>query len=125
MTHAGLGTVHAALAHGLPLVCLPLGRDQPDNAARVAWHGAGLRLSPNSRPSDIRAAVETVLSDPQLSASARRLSTAIAEERPAEKAAKALERVADRSRSTEPLAADARAEKLLAADTTGAPMMDS
>ncbi|MGH2557106.1 MAG: glycosyltransferase, partial [Actinomycetota bacterium] len=41
VTHAGLGTVHAALAHGVPLVCLPIGRDQPDNAARVAWHGAG------------------------------------------------------------------------------------
>ena len=35
ITHAGLGTVHAALAHGLPLVCMPIGRDQPDIAARV------------------------------------------------------------------------------------------
>src|SRR5205814_8943424 len=34
VTHAGLGTIVAALSHGLPLVCLPLGRDQPHNAER-------------------------------------------------------------------------------------------
>ena len=94
VTHAGLGTVHAALAHGLPLVCLPLGRDQPDNAARVQWHGAGLRLSPKSSPAVIRAAVERVLHDPAFAASARRLAAAFAEEAAAERAASALEAVA-------------------------------
>jgi UDP:flavonoid glycosyltransferase YjiC (YdhE family) len=93
VTHAGLGTVHAALAHGLPLVCLPIGRDQPDNAARVAWHGAGLRLSPKSSPAVIRAAVERVLREPAFGAAAGRLAAAFAEERPAELAPKALEAV--------------------------------
>ena len=93
VTHAGLGTVHAALAHGLPLVCLPIGRDQPDNAARVAWHGAGLRLSPKSAPTVIRAAVERVLRDPAFGAAAGRLAAAFAEERSAELAPKALEAV--------------------------------
>jgi UDP:flavonoid glycosyltransferase YjiC (YdhE family) len=91
VTHAGLGTVHAALAHGLPLVCLPIGRDQPDNAARVESHGAGLRLSPTSSPAVIRAAIKRVLVDPAFAASARRLATAFAEERPAERAMRALE----------------------------------
>jgi len=94
VTHAGLGTVHAALAHGLPLVCLPIGRDQPDNAARVEWHGAGLRLSPKSSPAVIRAAVERVLRDPAFAASARRLASAFVDERPAERAPSALEAVA-------------------------------
>jgi len=94
VTHAGLGTVHAALAHGLPLVCLPIGRDQPDNAARVEWHGAGLRLSPKSAPGVIRAAVERVLGDPAFAASARRLAAAFAEEQPAERAPSALEALA-------------------------------
>jgi MGT family glycosyltransferase len=93
VTHAGLGTVHAALVHGLPLVCLPIGRDQPDNAARVAWRGAGLRLSPKSSPRVIRAAVERVLLDPAIRAAAGRLAAAFAEERPAELAPKALEAV--------------------------------
>lgn len=91
VTHAGLGTVHAALAHGLPLVCLPIGRDQPDNAARVEWHGAGRRLSPTSSPDVIRAAVENVLGDPAFAASARFLAAAFAEERLAERAPNALE----------------------------------
>jgi len=94
VTHAGLGTVHAALAHGLPLVCLPIGRDQPDNAARVEWHGAGLRLSPESSPDAIRAGVKKVLGDPAYATSARRLAAAFAEERPAERAVSALEAVA-------------------------------
>ena len=100
VTHAGLGTVHAALAHGLPLVCLPIGRDQPDNAARVAWHGAGLRLSPKSSPVVIRAAVERVLRDPAFAASARHLAAAFAEERPAERAPSALEAMAGHGEST-------------------------
>jgi MGT family glycosyltransferase len=100
VTHAGLGTVHAALAHGLPLVCLPIGRDQPDNAARVQWHGAGLRLSPTSSPAVIRAGVKRVLGDPAFAASARRLAAAFAEEWPAERALSALEAPAGRRGST-------------------------
>jgi MGT family glycosyltransferase len=100
VTHAGLGTVHAALAHGLPLVCLPIGRDQPDNAARVKWHGAGLRLSPKSSPTVIRAAVERVLSERSFAESAQRLAATFVEERPAERAPSALETVASHARST-------------------------
>jgi MGT family glycosyltransferase len=44
VSHAGMGTVMASLAHGVPLVCLPMGRDQNDVAARVVHAGAGLRL---------------------------------------------------------------------------------
>jgi MGT family glycosyltransferase len=100
VTHAGLGTVHAALAHGLPLVCLPIGRDQPDNAARVKWHRAGLRLSPKSSPAVIRAAVERVLRDPAFAASARRLAAAFGEDRSEERAPSALEAVAGHAGST-------------------------
>jgi len=94
VTHAGLGTVHAALAHGLPLVCLPIGRDQPDNAARVEWHGVGRRLSPKSAPAAIRAAIVEVLREPAFAVSARRLAAAFAEERLTERAPMALEAIA-------------------------------
>ena len=40
--HGGHGTVMRALTHRLPLLCLPMGRDQDDNAARVTARGAGL-----------------------------------------------------------------------------------
>src|SRR5207248_8948080 len=40
VTHAGHGTVIRALAAGVPLVCMPMGRDQNENAARVVFRGA-------------------------------------------------------------------------------------
>lgn len=100
VTHAGLGTVHAALAHGVPLVCLPMARDQPDNAARVVWHGAGLRLTSKSSPSAISTAVATVLRERTFLASAQRLAAEMADERPAETAPRALEAVAAGTGST-------------------------
>ena len=57
VTHAGHGTVIRALAHGVPLVCLPIGRDQPGNAARVAFHGTGIRLTPTTPVETIRHAI--------------------------------------------------------------------
>ncbi len=49
VTHAGLGTVAAALSVGVPLVCTPIDRDQPLNAQRVADLGAGVALAPRRR----------------------------------------------------------------------------
>ena len=76
VTHAGLGTVAAALSAGVPVVCMPSGRDQPDNAVRVVEASAGIRLSPRARPARIRAAVERALSDGRLQAGARRMQDA-------------------------------------------------
>jgi MGT family glycosyltransferase len=75
LTHAGMGTVTRALACGVPLVCLPMGRDQFDVAARVVHAGAGVRLRPGAKPAAIKAAVDRVLRDPDLHTAARRLGT--------------------------------------------------
>lgn len=61
ITHAGHGTVMRALANGVPMVCLPMGRDQGDNAAKVEYHKAGIRLSAKSDPDKIANAVRKVL----------------------------------------------------------------
>src|SRR6185295_19162595 len=42
--HGGSGTVLAALAHGLPLLCLPRGADQFANASNLERVGAGISL---------------------------------------------------------------------------------
>lgn len=74
VTHAGLGTTLAALGHGVPMVCVPMGRDQFFNAERVAQLGAGLMLMPDSESSAIAAAVEAVLAGPEFAAAAKRLA---------------------------------------------------
>ena len=61
-----------ALAAGVPVVAIPLGRDQLDNAARVAHHGAGLRLKPTAKPDAIAKAVRRLLEEPSFSAAAER-----------------------------------------------------
>jgi UDP:flavonoid glycosyltransferase YjiC (YdhE family) len=63
ITHAGLGTVAAALSHGVPLVCCPLGRDQHLNAFRVEQLGAGLHLDRCEDPTRIAEAVQAILLD--------------------------------------------------------------
>ena len=40
VTHAGHGTVLKTLAAGVPMVCMPMGRDQKDNTVRVLRLGA-------------------------------------------------------------------------------------
>lgn len=77
VTHAGHGTVMKALVANVPMLCLPMGRDQNDNAARVVGHGAGLRLRPGASETAIRRAVERLLGEPAFAAGARRLGEAI------------------------------------------------
>ena len=77
VTHAGLGTVMRALAHGLPVVCMPMGRDQHDVAARVRWHGAGLDIGRDPAAATIRGALGRVLEDDSFRESAQRQQEAI------------------------------------------------
>ena len=49
VTHAGFGTMAASLAHGVPLVMLPISADQPMNAQRAASNGLGIALAPVDR----------------------------------------------------------------------------
>jgi UDP:flavonoid glycosyltransferase YjiC (YdhE family) len=93
VTHAGHGTVMRALAHGLPVLCLPMGRDQDDNAARVVAHGAGLRLPKTAKPARIAAAVRRLLEEPRYQEGARRIGRAIREDAASDRAVRELEAV--------------------------------
>ena len=111
VTHAGHGTVMRALAHGLPLLCIPMGRDQDDNAARVFARGAGLRLRPSAKPPHIAASVHRLLGEPGFRASAGRLARIIRDDAAADRAVKELEAVGLRSE-------DAAASERLSAQTS-------
>ena len=78
ITHAGLGTVMAALAHGVPLLCIPLKNDQFENAARVVAAGAGRALGSNARRSSLKPAILQLLNDPHFREGAARIAEAIA-----------------------------------------------
>ncbi len=77
ITHAGHGSVVRPLLGGVPLLMLPMGRDQPDNAARVEARGAGLRLSPEASSEQIGAALDRLLADARYRERARALGEAI------------------------------------------------
>jgi len=94
VTHGGMGTVMASLAYGVPLVCIPLGRDQPYNAARVTYSGAGIRLSRSAGLSEITTTIRSALSDGRLAANARRMARALELEMLEDQAALELERIA-------------------------------
>jgi UDP:flavonoid glycosyltransferase YjiC (YdhE family) len=65
VSHGGSGSVIGALAHGLPMVLLPLGADQPLNAARCEALGVARVLdSLTASPHVVRDAVTDVLDDP-------------------------------------------------------------
>jgi MGT family glycosyltransferase len=80
VTQCGLGTLTKGLAAGVPLVCLPVLGDQPDNAARVSTHGAGIRLPTDASSEQISAAIEQVLVDRRFREAAQRLRAAMSGE---------------------------------------------
>ena len=77
VTHAGWQTVNAALADGVPLVCIPDGRDQPDNAARVVFAGAGVRARRNASPRTLRRVIAAALRNPELALGAAAIARAL------------------------------------------------
>jgi MGT family glycosyltransferase len=78
ISQGGHGTVNRALINGCPLLVLPMGRDQGDNAARVEDKGAGLRLPATSSESEIASAAARLILEPGCRLAARRLGDAIA-----------------------------------------------
>ena len=70
ITHGGHGTVIRALAGGVPVMVVPISRDQPDNAARVVHHGVGIKVSKRSSPEKFAAAIRRALADDALRARA-------------------------------------------------------
>jgi zeaxanthin glucosyltransferase len=65
ITHAGLNTTLESLAHGVPMVAIPIGYDQPGTAARIAHHGTGEFIEVDELTTDrLRGLIEKVLQDP-------------------------------------------------------------
>jgi MGT family glycosyltransferase len=94
VTHAGHGSTLRPLIAGVPLLCLPMGRDQNDNAARVVHRGAGLTLPADANAETIAAAVRRLLDESSFRTAAQALGAAIRADEAARDAAARLEALA-------------------------------
>jgi UDP:flavonoid glycosyltransferase YjiC (YdhE family) len=73
--HGGHGTLVRALASGCPVVACPAIGDMSENAARLDWAGAGVRVPPRFvRPRGVRLAVERALGENSITRRARELA---------------------------------------------------
>jgi MGT family glycosyltransferase len=101
VTHGGHGTVMRALLSRTPMLVIPHGRDQNDNAVRVTDRGAGLSLMPNASVEAIREACLRLLSEPSFRTAAKRLGDLVAAEAENSTAVHELEQAASFARRTE------------------------
>jgi UDP:flavonoid glycosyltransferase YjiC (YdhE family) len=76
--HGGHGGIMAAGAFGVPMVLVPLDRDQPHNAARAEAIGVARVVHRDAEPDAIRAVVEAVRTGERERLGAMRLANAIA-----------------------------------------------
>jgi UDP:flavonoid glycosyltransferase YjiC (YdhE family) len=99
ISHGGSGSVIGALAHGLPMVLIPMGADQPQNAARCEALGAARVLDAvDATPEMIRQAVKEVLKNPTYRQAAEQMRAEIAALPQPEYAVKLLEQLAKEKR---------------------------
>jgi UDP:flavonoid glycosyltransferase YjiC (YdhE family) len=93
----GSGTTGQALRAGRPMVVVPFGWDQPDNAARVERLGVGLHVPREAYSSATAAsAIHRVLTEPNFVARAAEIGERVRREDALTIACEAVERVLDR-----------------------------
>jgi UDP:flavonoid glycosyltransferase YjiC (YdhE family) len=95
--HAGHGTMVRALASGCRVLAVPHVGDMAENAARVDWAGAGVRLPwPLLSPLTLRLAVRSALGRPELGRRAAQLGASAASHSGPARAADLVEQLAAR-----------------------------
>jgi UDP:flavonoid glycosyltransferase YjiC (YdhE family) len=96
--HVGHGTLVRTLACGCPLVACPVAGDMAENAARVDWAGAGVRVPRRFiKPRPLRLAVERVLEDRSIPLRAQSLARWAAQHDAGATAAGLIEQMIERS----------------------------
>jgi UDP:flavonoid glycosyltransferase YjiC (YdhE family) len=93
ITHGGHGTVSTALRHGVPVLCLPMGRDQREVASRAEWHGAGVSTPATTSVPRLRRLIRMALDDSSLRVAAGQLAARMAGDDP-DIAVRELEQIA-------------------------------
>jgi UDP:flavonoid glycosyltransferase YjiC (YdhE family) len=100
-SHGGYGTVLAAIEHGVPMIVVPFGADQPINARSVERLGLGHVIDEQHLTADrVRSAVRSLLDDPTWRGNVERLRDEAAALPPVSEAAEIVAS-ASRTRSRE------------------------
>jgi MGT family glycosyltransferase len=93
VAHGGTGTLLAALSAAMPVLSLPLGRDQPANARRLEQLGLGRALDRDASLDDVADAVAAMLTSEQLYPTVRAFPSLIGAYGAGERAVSTLERL--------------------------------
>jgi len=100
VTHGGSGSTLGPLAQGIPLLVVPQGADQFDNAAAVARAGAGLVIPPAEfNRSNLEAAARRILGEGECRAGAANLAKELAAMPEPRDVLPILERLANKDRT--------------------------
>ena len=102
VNHAGMGTLMAAFAAGVPSICIPLGRDQLLNAQRAEELGAAVTVSPDASPAELRAQISAALRSTELVAGAHEMARSIEHHQNGAQAVAAIEGIAPHAVSKRP-----------------------
>jgi MGT family glycosyltransferase len=96
VNHGGHGTMMRALLNGVPQLVIAMGRDQFDNAARLAARGAGLTLTAAASREEIVTALGRLIAEPRFKEAAIQLGKAIAQDATSPVLVTELEKIAAR-----------------------------
>jgi len=93
ITHAGMNSALDCIAHGGPMVAIPIAHDQPNIAQRIVYHGCGeVVILDQLTPETLRLAVRQVNDQPRYRERTQSLAVEIGRIRGLEPAADIVER---------------------------------
>ena len=92
--HGGMGTLLECWRAAIPSVCIPLGRDQHDNARAASALKATVALGTGAATADIVAAIDTALHSPEIRHGTNTMARSLANYSGATSAADAIEDLA-------------------------------
>jgi zeaxanthin glucosyltransferase len=104
ITHAGLNTALESLAHGVPMMAIPISYDQPGVATRIAHHGVGEFLEVDNLTIDgLHELIQKILHTPAYREKAQYFKDVIAKRPGLDLAADAIERAFEQAIQNRPL----------------------
>jgi zeaxanthin glucosyltransferase len=90
--HGGLGTVKECIYYGVPMVVIPIVRDQPGNAKRVEHHYLGISVQPTAiSPATLLHAIQFIMTSNDIRNGMRRMQTVFQQKEQAERGVAIIE----------------------------------